>query len=471
MMRLFRLVCYSMVLSAGLLLTAPAGSSAKMISPDFVELSKRLKPTVVNIRTVKNIKPKAGGRAVNPFMGNDLFNEFFGPFFGQQAPQQQQPRKQQGMGTGFIISADGYILTNNHVVGGADEIMVKLSDGRELKADLKGADDKLDIALLKINDTKPLPAAELGDSDALEVGEWVMAIGNPFGLAHTVTAGIVSAKGRVIGSGPYDDYIQTDASINPGNSGGPLFNSAGRVIGINTAIIAGGQGIGFAIPSTMVKPVVEQLKTTGRVIRGYLGVNYDVLNPKLAKSLGLPSDKGIIITNVEPGSPADQAGLKREDVIVEFDGRAVNGDTDLPKLVAATPVGAPVKVVIYRKGKRQSVNVVVGQTRQAATAAKPGSVPESAGIGVNVRELTPELARQLGLRDEKGVVVSEVRPGSPAEEAGLVRGDLVLEFNGQPVETLEAFANLAGKVKKGEVIRLLLRRPDGSLGYLAVTAD
>ena len=471
MMRLFRLVCYSMVLCAGLLLTAPAGSSAKMVSPDFVELSKRLKPTVVNIRTVKNIKPKPGGRAVNPFMGNDLFNEFFGPFFGQQAPQQQQPRKQQGMGTGFIISADGFILTNNHVVGGADEIMVKLSDGRELKADLKGADDKLDIALLKISDTKPLPAAELGDSDALEVGEWVMAIGNPFGLAHTVTAGIVSAKGRVIGSGPYDDYIQTDASINPGNSGGPLFNSTGRVVGINTAIIAGGQGIGFAIPSTLVKAVVEQLKTTGRVIRGYLGVNFDNLNPKLAKSLGLPSDKGVIVTHVEPGSPAEVAGFKREDVIVEFDGRPVNGDTDLPKVVAATPVGKTVKVVIYRKAKRQLLTAVVGQGKQAASAVKPGSVPESAGIGVNVRELTPEVARQLGLRDEKGVVVSEVRAGSPAEEAGLVRGDLVLEFNGQPVETLEAFANLAGKVKKGEVIRLLLRRPDGSLGYLAVTAD
>ncbi len=468
-MRLFRLLCLSIMLGAGLLLSVPSGGQAKTVSPDFVELSKRLKPTVVNIRTVKNIKPKVGGRPVNPFMGNDLFNEFFGPFFGQQMPQ--QPRKQQGMGTGFIISSDGYILTNNHVVGGTDEIMVKLSDGRELKAELRGADDKLDIALLKISDNKPLPSVELGDSDALEVGEWVMAIGNPFGLAHTVTAGIVSAKGRVIGSGPYDDYIQTDASINPGNSGGPLFNSAGLVIGINTAIIAGGQGIGFAIPSTMAKAVVEQLKTTGRVVRGYLGVNFDQLNPKLAASLGLPSDKGIIVTHVEPGSPADKAGFRREDVIVEFDGRPVNGDTDLPKVVAATPVGKTVKVVIYRKAKRQVLTAVVGQSKEATAAAKPGSAPESAGIGVSVRELTPDLARQLGLRDEKGVVVSEVKPGTPAEDAGLVRGDLVLEFNGQPVENLEAFAKLASKVKKGEVIRLLLRRPDGSFGYVAVTAD
>jgi len=469
-MRVFRLLCVGIMLGAGLLLSAPSGGLAKTVSPDFVELSKRLKPTVVNIRTIKNIKPRVGGRTVNPFLGNDLFNEFFGPFFGQQLPQ-QQPRKQQGMGTGFIISSDGYILTNNHVVGGTDEIMVKLSDGRELKAELKGQDDKLDIALLKISDSKPLPAVELGDSDALEVGEWVMAIGNPFGLAHTVTAGIVSAKGRVIGSGPYDDYIQTDASINPGNSGGPLFNSAGLVIGINTAIIAGGQGIGFAIPSTMAKTVVEQLKTTGRVVRGYLGVNFDQLNPKLAASLGLPSDKGIIVTHVEPGSPADKAGFRREDVIVEFDGRAVNGDTDLPKVVAATPVGKKVKVVIYRKAKRQVLTAVVGQSKEAAAAAQPGNAPESAGIGVSVRELTPDLARQLGLHDEKGVVVSEVKPGTPAEDAGLVRGDLVLEFNGQPVENLEAFAKLAGKVKKGEVIRLLLRRPDGSFGYVAVTAD
>ena len=468
MKRLFRLLCYSVVLWSGALLTLPTVAPAKTVSPDFVELSKRLRPTVVNIRTVKNIKPRGSGQTVNPFMGNDLFNEFFGPFFGQQLPQ--QPRKQQGMGTGFIISPDGYILTNNHVVNGADEIMVKLVDGREIKAVLKGQDDKLDIALLKIDDKKSLPAVELGDSDALEVGEWVMAIGNPFGLSHTVTAGIVSAKGRVIGSGPYDDYIQTDASINPGNSGGPLFNSAGKVIGINTAIVAGGQGIGFAIPSNMVKAVVNQLKTTGHVTRGYLGINFDVLTPKLAKSLGLSSDKGAIISHVEKGSPADKAGLALEDVIVEFNGHQVNGDTDLPKLVAAAPVGKAVNVVIYRKGALKTVTVVMGDSSQSG-ASKPGAAPASAGIGVSVRELTPELARQLGLKDEKGVVVSDVKTGSPADDAGMVRGDLVLEFNGQTVENLQTFAALAAKVKKGDVVRLLLRRPDGTFGYVAVTAD
>ncbi len=462
-MKIGKTLVFTLIALMTLCCMAPLDSAAKPVSPDFVELAKRLKPTVVNIRTVKHIK--AGGRQANPFMGNDPFSDLFNRFFGQQMPQQQ--RKQQGMGSGFITSADGFILTNNHVVQGADEIMVKLADGREIKAELKGADDKLDVALLKISDKAPLPFAELGDSDALEVGEWVMAIGNPFGLAHTVTAGIVSAKGRVIGSGPYDDYIQTDASINPGNSGGPLFSSSGKVIGINTAIIANGQGIGFAIPINMAKSVAEQLKATGKVVRGYLGVNFDRLSPKLAKSLGLASDKGVIVTHVEKGSPADKAGLKIEDVIVQFDGKPVNAETDLPKVVAGTPVGKQVQIVVFRKAKRLVLSATVAQGRSGSTVGEPAT----ASIGISVRELTPELARQLGLKDAKGLVVSEVKPGSSADEAGMVRGDLVLEFNGQPVDSLEGFAALAAKVAKGEVVRLLLRRPDGSFGYVAVTAE
>ena len=460
-MKLRHVVMLCMLAAASLFVLTTGQVEAKPVSPDFVELSKRLKPTVVNIRTTKHIKPRAGSQ----FRGNDPFADLFGQFFGQQAPQ--QPRKQQGMGTGFIISADGFILTNNHVVNGADEIMVKLSDGREIKAELKGLDDKLDVALLKISDKATLPFAELGNSDALEVGEWVMAIGNPFGLAHTVTAGIVSAKGRVIGSGPYDDYIQTDASINPGNSGGPLFSSEGKVIGINTAIIANGQGIGFAIPINMAKTVADQLKATGKVVRGYLGVNFGALTPKLAKSLGLASAKGAIVTNVIKGSPAEKGGFKVEDVIVRFDGKAVDAETDLPKVIASTPVGKSVKAVVYRKAKRLELTVVVGQ--QAGLG--PLGEPATASIGISARELTPELARQLGLKDGKGVVVSEVKPGSSAEDAGMVRGDLIIEFNGQPLESLEGFAALASKVAKGEVVRLLLRRPDGSFGYVAVTAE
>ncbi|MDD2500613.1 MAG: DegQ family serine endoprotease [Geobacter sp.] len=460
-MNVRHVVMICMLAVASLFVLTTGQVEAKPVSPDFVELSKRLKPTVVNIRTTKNIKPRPGSQ----FRGNDPFADLFGQFFGQQAPQ--QPRKQQGMGTGFIISADGFILTNNHVVNGSDEIMVKLSDGREIKAELKGFDDKLDVALLKISDKAALPFAELGNSDALEVGEWVMAIGNPFGLNHTVTAGIVSAKGRVIGSGPYDDYIQTDASINPGNSGGPLFSSEGKVIGINTAIIANGQGIGFAIPINMAKTVADQLKATGKVVRGYLGVNFSALTPKLAKSLGLASDKGAIVTHVVKGSPAEKGGLKVEDVIVRFDGKTVDADTDLPKVVAAAPIDKLVKVVLYRKGKRMELTLKVGQQGQDAGAL----APTTASIGVSVRELTPDVARQLGLKDVKGVVVSDVKAGSSAEDAGMVRGDLILEFNGQSVENLEGFSVLASKVAKGDVVRLLLRRPDGSFGYVAVTAE
>ncbi len=457
-----------MFLFAGFFWVLPPQADAKAINPDFVKLSKQLKPTVVNIRTVKQVKSRVGGRAINPFMGNDPFGELFGQFFGQQSPNQQ--RKQQGMGTGFIISSDGYILSNNHVVKGADEVMVKLDDGREIKAEIKGVDDKLDVALLKISDKSVLPFAELGDSDKLEVGEWVMAIGNPFGLSHTVTAGIVSAKGRVIGSGPYDDYIQTDASINPGNSGGPLFNSAGKVVGINTAIIANGQGIGFAIPINMAKSVAEQLKTTGKVTRAYLGVNFDVLSPKLAKSLGLTFDKGVIVTHIEKNSPADKAGLKVEDLIVSFDGRPISAETDLPKVVASTKVGKTVKISVYRKGKRVELQATVGQAKGSAGDGS-GITPATASIGISVRELTPELSRQLGLKDSKGVVVSDVKPGSSAEEAGMVRGDLILEFNGHSIDNIESFSAIASKVTKGELVRLLLRRPDGNFGYVAINAE
>ena len=244
------------------------------------------------------------------------------------------PHKQRSLGSGFIISDEGYILTNNHVVAGADEINVKLSDGREFKGVLKGSDEKLDLALVKITAKDHLPVAPLGDSDAIEVGEWVLAIGNPFGLSQTVTAGIVSAKGRVIGSGPYDDFIQTDASINPGNSGGPLFNAKGEVIGINTAIVAGGQGIGFAIPVNMAKSVITQLRETGKVTRGWLGVSVQPVTPDLAKSFGMKNDKGALVSEVMKDSPAEKAGFKVGDIILEFDGKAITDMHELPRLAA-----------------------------------------------------------------------------------------------------------------------------------------
>ncbi len=446
----------------------PGISSARTVAPDFVELSKRLKPTVVNIRTAKNVKPKQRiRRPQNPF-GDDFFDDFFGRFFGESP--QQRPRREQSLGTGFIISSDGYILTNNHVVNGADEVMVKLSDGRELKGEIKGLDEKLDLALIRISDKEKLPVAELGDSDSLEVGEWVMAIGNPFGLAQTVTAGIVSAKGRVIGSGPYDDFIQTDASINPGNSGGPLFNAGGKVIGINTAIIAGGQGIGFAIPVNMAKSVVSQLKEKGKVTRGYLGVRFQPLTADLARSFGLDSEKGALIASVEKDTPAEKAGLKAGDVIVEYDGRPINDGNELPRYVAATPIDKKVKLTIVRDGKKQDVTLTVGKLKDGeGEGGASGS--ETERLGITVQELNRELAGRLNLRDGKGLVITEVKPGTPADDAGIAPGTLIIEINGQRPETMEAFAALAARIKKGDVVRLLLRRADGSVHYVAVKAD
>ncbi|MEI6208207.1 MAG: Do family serine endopeptidase [Desulfuromonadales bacterium] len=452
-------------------LAMPGFLSAKTISPDFVELAKKLNPTVVNIRTAKNIKPKQRQqhRQQNPF-GNNLFDDFFNRFFDEMP--QQRPRREQNLGTGFIISPDGYILTNNHVVNGADEVMVKLSDGREVKGEIKGVDEKVDLALIKISDKEKLPFAELGDSDALEVGEWVMAIGNPFGLSHTVTAGIVSAKGRVIGSGPYDDYIQTDASINPGNSGGPLFSAQGKVIGINTAIIAGGGGgIGFAIPISMAKTVVSQLRDSGKVTRGYLGVRFQPLTPDLAKTFGLDSDKGALIAAVEKDTPAERAGLKAGDVILEFDGKPIIEGNELPRLVAATPVDKQVKLVIFRDGKKLDVPLVVGKLKDGGTGSPSGSSNESDKIGITVEELKKEMADRLGIRDSKGLVITEVKPGSPAEDAGVSPGSIVIEINGQRPETLAAFSAITAKLKKGDVVRLLLRRPDGSAYYVAVKVE
>ena len=461
------------LLSAAILfsLSMPSLSTAKIASPDFVELAKRLKPTVVNIRTAKVIKPRPNlqrPRMQSPF--DNFFEDFFGQFNGQMP--QQRARREQSLGTGFIISSDGYILTNNHVVNGADEVMVKLSDGREIKGEIKGADEKLDLALIKVSDKEAFHAADLGDSDALEVGEWVMAIGNPFGLSQTVTAGIVSAKGRVIGNGPYDDFIQTDASINPGNSGGPLFNSEGKVIGINTAIIAGGQGIGFAIPVNMAKSIIAQLRDSGKVTRGYLGVRFQPLTADLAKSFGLESEKGALIASVEKDTPAEKAGLKAGDVILEYDGKPVNEGNELPRYVAATPIDKKVTLVVFRDGRRQEIFVVVGKLEGGDSEAAITGGSESEKLGITVQELTAELASRLNIKNGKGgLVISEVKPGSSAEEAGTLAGSIIVEINGQRPDTLGKYNSIVSKIKKGDVVRLLLKRPDGSIHYVAMKSE
>ncbi len=471
--RIFVVNCLILGLVVALFL--PVSVEAKSVSPDFVVLAKKLNPVVVNIRTAKNIKPRQRLRRPqqqNPF-GNDFLDDFFNRFY-DELPQ-QRPHREQSLGTGFIISSDGYILTNNHVVIGADEVMVKLSDGREVKGEIKGSDDKVDLALIKINEKDPLPFAELGDSDALEVGEWVMAIGNPFGLSHTVTAGIVSAKGRVIGNGPYDDYIQTDASINPGNSGGPLFSAEGRVIGINTAIIAGGGGgIGFAIPISMAKTIVNQLRESGKVTRGYLGVHFQPLTLDLAKSFALESDKGALIASVEKDTPAEKAGLKAGDVIVEYDGKLIVEGGELPRYVAATPINKKVTIVVFRDGVKKNIVLVVGtlKDKSADDTANIGNTgKDSEKIGIIVEELRKDLAEQFGLRDSKGLVVTEVKPGSSAEESGITAGSVIIDINGMHPETVKAFNSFVASLKKGTVMRLLLRKVDGSVHYIALKAE
>ena len=449
-----------------------AASPSSLGSNLFVDLTKRVKPGVVNISTKKVVK--GGGRVFRQFnppsRERDLFRDFFGDefsnrFFGD-APQRDFI--QRSLGSGFIIDKEGYIITNNHVIEGASEIHVRLSTEKEYEAEIVGRDSKTDIALIKIKAWNDLPVVELGDSDRVEIGEWVMAIGNPFGLSHTVTVGIVSAKGRVIGSGPYDDFIQTDASINPGNSGGPLFNINGEVVGINTAIVATGQGIGFAIPINVAKEILLQLKKKGKVTRGGIGVYVQKMTPELAKSFGLEKGEGALVADVIPGGSAEGAGIRRGDVITRFDGKAIQEMNELPRLVAATPVGKEVEVDVLREGKPLKLKLKVGELKEEAAAA----TEEKAQIelGMSVQEITPEMARQLRLKEPGGVIVTQVEPGSPAEETGLQRNDIIQEINGQPIRKLSDYQNAIGKVKKDEVVRLLIKRGDRNL-YLAFRSN
>ncbi len=444
------------------------------VPPSFVELAKRVKPGVVNISTTKVIK--GGGRVFRQFSPpsrereRDPFRDFFGEdflerFFGGMAPRDYIQRS---LGSGFIIDKEGYIITNNHVIEGASEIRVRLSTEKDFEAEVVGRDPKTDLALIRIKSWRDLPGVILGDSDKLEIGEWVMAIGNPFGLAQTVTVGIVSAKGRVIGSGPYDDFIQTDASINPGNSGGPLFNMRGEVVGINTAIVATGQGIGFAIPINVAKEVVAQLKQKGKVTRGGIGVYVQKMTPDLAKSFGLTESKGALVADVLPGGAAEAAGIKRGDIIVMFNGKGIDEMNELPRIVASTPVGKEVEVRVLRDGKPLTLRLKVGELKEEAEAAGPEKARFE--LGMKVQEITPEIARQLQLPEPGGVVVSQVEPASAADEAGVKRGDVIREINGEPIRKLGDYQAALAKAKKGEIIRILMKRGERNL-YLTMRAN
>ena len=434
-----------------------------MVPGNFSDLAEKVRAGGVNIQVSKKVKNAGFERfGRNPFGDRNSFGDFFGPFEGNQPD-----RKQQGVGSGFIMSKEGYILTNNHVVEDADQIKVKLAGGKEFEGKIVGRDPKTDLALVKIAGDSDLQPLKLGNSDDLKVGNWVVAVGSPFGLEQTVTAGIVSAKGRVIGSGPYDNFIQTDASINPGNSGGPLINLQGEVVGINTAIIASGQGIGFAIPINMAKEIAPQLQKRGHVTRGLLGVAIQDVTPELAKSLGLKESKGALVSQVVPGGPADKAGFEQGDVIVNFDGRTVGDSKDLPRIVASTPVGKTVTVKLLRDGKEIERQAKVGEMEEESASATAKS-PIHPSLGVTVQNLTPQVARELGLKKSAGVVVTGVEPGSPAEEAMIQVGDVIQAVNRKPVKNVDDFVKIVEKAKSGGSLLLLVQRGQNTL-FAAVT--
>ncbi len=437
--------------------------SGKVLTVENIPtLAKEVSPSVVNISTTQVVKLRRP-RTRAPFGRQDPFEEFFDNFFGN-IPQEQ---KRKSLGSGFIVSDDGYILTNNHVVQQADEITVTLLDKEEMAAEVVGTDPKTDIALIKIKAGKKLPFVELGDSEGLEIGEWVVAIGNPFGLGHTVTAGIVSAKARVIGSGPYDDFIQTDASINPGNSGGPLFNMKGEVVGINTAIIQGGQGIGFATPIHLAKSILGQLKEKGKVTRGWLGVYIQRLTPDMADTLNVPGKKGALVADVTKDGPAQKAGIRSGDVIVSFDGKEVKDEHDLPQIVAVTKPGKDVTVVVIRDGKEVKIPVSVAEMEPDAGARRAGAPDLSKGLGLTVQNITPEIAKRMDVENRNGVVVSAVESGSPAGDAGFREGDIIRAINRVPVKDAEEFDTQIGKVKEEKTILFLVERGEGRV-FLAV---
>jgi len=424
----------------------PAGAP-----PSFADLAERVSPAIVNIRTKRTIT--AGeARLRNPL------EEFFGPGFGQHFGV---PREIRSLGTGFVISPDGYIVTNNHVIEEVDSIEVHFLDETVRQAKIIGRDPQTDVALIQV-DAKDLPHLPLGNSDRIRPGDWVLAVGNPFGLEHTVTAGIVSAKHRVINATSeqrrFDDFIQTDAAINPGNSGGPLINLSGEVVGINTAINPRANTIGFAIPINIAKGVLPQLRVSGRVSRGWLGVYIQPIDDDTAELMGLPGKQGALVSKVESGGPAEKAGIQSGDVIVEFNGQPVDKMEALPRLVAKTPVGARTSVVVIRKGKRKSFQVTLGtlETGEKLAQAGSGKGRKTGAYGLEVQKLTPEVAHELGLADTQGVLITGVTPGGPAAAAGLRRGDVILQLNQEPVGGVDALRKALETSDKG--VLLLIRR-------------
>ena len=447
-----------------------AKSDTTFLPPDsFSNLAESASPAVVNIRTVKTIK--GGGRVFRhfkkgPFGDDDPMKDFFDRFFDED---QKRDFKQRSLGSGFIIDKDGYIVTNNHVIDNADKIVVILNDEKEFEAQIVGRDKNTDLSLIKIESNHNLPVLRFGDSDALKVGQWVVAIGNPFGLEQTVTAGIVSAKGRVIGSGPYDDFIQTDASINPGNSGGPLLNMKGEVVGINTAIIAGGQGIGFAIPVNLAKNIIAQLKSTGEVTRGWLGVGIQDISEEVAEYYGIKEKKGVLVTEVFPGDPADLAGIKPKDIILSVNGKSVDSARQLTGMIAEISVGDTIQIKINRNGKTPTIDVKIAKREETKISSSGTRKEEQAQFGIQVSEITPETARRFNLKDTAGVIVVGVDPESKAAEAGLQMHDIIREINHKNITSVSDFNKTINDIPEGETINLFIRRMNRGFLVIKIT--
>jgi serine protease Do len=481
------LLAWGMVISPETLF-ALSSNTQPLASNIFVEIAKKQNPAVVNVSTKakaevapqRNFPIPRSQPAPRPGPGQgqspDPFRDFYDRFFGER-PNSQQPKR--GMGSGFVIDKEGHILTNYHVIEGADEIVVMLEDNgkeKEYDATLIGSDAKTDIALIKIKrepgDNTEFPFLKLGSSENLEVGEWVVAIGNPFGLSHTVTVGVVSALDRSIGAGPYDEFIQTDASINPGNSGGPLINIEGDVIGINTAIISGNTGgnvgIGFAIPINIAKEILKDLKETGSVTRGWLGVMIQKITPELEKSFGLNQSEGALVGDVIPDGPAAKAGILRGDVITQFNNQPVREMEDLPKIVAATTPGLLVDVEVIRDSSRKILHVTIEVLKDAQEAVVAAAKVDP--LGLQVQDITEELAKGLQLQDMDGVLVSDVTAGNAASEAGIRRGDVLSEMNRSVVKNAQDYHRLLASVDKGSSVLFLVKR-GGSTIYIAVKVE
>jgi serine protease Do len=468
------------------LVIAGVGSPALAAGPESVaDLAAGLLDAVVNISTSQTIAGSKGV-PVPKLPEGSPFQDFFDQFFNQKGDQDNQPRRVQSLGSGFVIDPSGLIVTNNHVIEGADEIVANFSDGSKAKAKLLGKDEKSDIALLKVEVPKPLVSVKLGNSDVLRVGDWVMAIGNPFGLGGTVTVGIVSARNRDINSGPYDNFIQTDAAINRGNSGGPLFNMNGEVVGINTAIISpsgGSIGIGFAIPSKAAANIIDQLRQFGEARRGWLGVRIQEVSDDIAEGLGLKETRGALVAGVTDKGPAAEAGIVAGDVILEFDGQPVNAMHELPRMVADEHIGKEVQVKILRKGKEQMVTVKLGRLDDVSAAAEGSTPPADSQpapavitgpLGLTLSDLSPALRTQYGIKDSvSGVVVTGVADGSAASEKRLQPGDVIVEIAQEAVATPDDVNKRISQLKKDgrKSALLLLANKDGDLRFVAVKID